>query len=93
MDIFYFLFPALGASFIWSYEEIFVSSRNFIAKYFGKIRKPFLCPECSSFWIGFLFCIFIDPFHSYINLYIIDNIFCGLTNFLFFKTVKHYLNK
>lgn len=93
MKIIYFLLPSLGASFIWSYEQIFIPIRNFIAKYFGKFRKLFLCPECSSFWIGFLFCFLINPFTNYINFYIISNILCGLTNFLFFKIIQKYLLK
>lgn len=93
MEIICFLFPTLGASFIWSYEGIFIPIRNFIAKFFGKNAVPFLCPECSSFWIGFIFSFVINPFNQYINLYILTNIFCGLTNFLFFKIIKQYLNK
>lgn len=91
MEIIYFLSSSLGASFIWSFEEIFTPTRNFIAKYFGKLRKPFLCSECSSFWIGFIFSFLFNPFFNYVPLYILSNILCGLSNYLFFKIIKKYL--
>ncbi len=91
MEIIYFLIPSLGASFIWSFEEIFIGTKNFIAKYFGKFRKPFLCPECSSFWVGILFSFLFNPFLNYVQFYFITNILCGLSNYLFFKIIKKYL--
>lgn len=91
MEIIYFLISSLGASLIWSFEEISIPVKNFIAKYFGKLRKPFLCPECSSFWVGVLFSLIFNPFLNYINLYIISNIMCGFANYLFFKIIKKYL--
>lgn len=84
MDLILFSLVALGASYVWAYGEIFIPLRNFIAKYFGKWGKPFLCGECSSFWIGVIISIFINPLLE--NTYIfISNIFCGLISYLLYK--------
>lgn len=91
MEIIYFLLSSLGACFIWSFEEIFISIRNFVAKYFGKFRKPFLCPECSSFWIGVIFSLLLNPYWMYVPFYILSNILCGLSTYLCFKVLKKYL--
>jgi len=53
--IFFYILTAFGASLMWNFAKIFIPLRNLIAKYFGPIKEPFLCGECSSFWIGFLF--------------------------------------
>lgn len=66
---------SLSVSFMWSFSEIFSPIRNFIAK-IPYIRKPFLCPECSSFWMGVFTCFFYNPLYSLLG--IVSYAFCGL---------------
>lgn len=82
-----FLFLSLSVTYAWIHTEVTRPIRNFIAR-IPIIHKPFLCHECSSFWISLFLSFFIDPFNGFIiNQYFISNIFsafCGFfINFLF----------
>ena len=67
---------SISVSFMWSFSEIFSPVRNFIAK-IPYIRKPFLCPECSSFWVGVLTSFIYNPL--FVLLGHTSYAFCGLT--------------
>jgi hypothetical protein len=58
MDILLYILISLSFSVMWSMSDIFMPIRNIIAK-LKYIRKPLLCPECSSFWIGVFVCLFV----------------------------------
>jgi hypothetical protein len=70
----------LSVSFMWSFSEIFAPVRNFIAK-IPYIRRPLICPECSSFWMGILVSLFYNPL--FLTLGIFSYPFSGLTVHLF----------
>jgi hypothetical protein len=73
-----YLIISIGCSFLWSLSEIFMPSRNFVAKYFPQFfRKMLLCMECSSFWIGCFVSLFIFsyPYSEHLNIFI--NTICG----------------
>lgn len=67
-DFFIYIILSLSISFMWSFAEIFSPVRNFIAK-IPYIRKPLLCPECSSFWVGFLFSFIYNPFYQTLHIF------------------------
>jgi hypothetical protein len=71
---------SISVSFMWSFSEIFSPIRNFIAK-IPYIRKPFLCPECSSFWMGMFTSLFYNPL--FVLLGVTSYAFCGLCVHLF----------
>ena len=78
---------------MWNFAEIFIPVRNFIAK-IPYIRKPLLCPECSSFWIGLFFSFFYNPLASifqhlsYIMCGSITHLFCAYFFIYFLKLKK-----
>lgn len=82
LNLVYFLCLSLSISYMWSFSEIFKPLRNALAK-IPYIRKPLLCPECSSFWIGLLTSFLYNPIILDINVTLITNIFCGLVTHLF----------
>jgi hypothetical protein len=67
----------LGVSHLWSFSAIFVPIRNFVAR-IPYVRRPLICPECSSFWMGIGVSIFYMPF-SHFNL--INMILCGVISY------------
>lgn len=71
-----YILLALSVSFVWSFAEIFLPTRNFIAK-LPYIRKPLLCPECCSFWIGLLVSFIYNPLFQ--ELHIFSFFFAGLS--------------
>jgi len=75
-----YIILSLGVSFVWSFSDIFAPVRNFIAK-IPYIRRPLLCPECSSFWMGVFTTLFYNPL--YYTLGIFSFPFCGLATHLF----------
>lgn len=79
-DFILYLLLALSVSFMWSFSEIFAPIRNFVAK-IPYVRRSLLCPECSSFWMGLLTCIFYNP------LFII----LGYFSFVFSGLVVHLI--
>lgn len=88
-----YLFTSLGLCYAWSDTEASRPLRNFVAR-IPYIRKPLLCHECSSFWIGLLLTFFINPLKDdtypiasnilssfcafFINLYFVRNSYIPL---------------
>jgi hypothetical protein len=75
-----YLIFSLSISFIWSFTEIFMPVRNFVAK-IPYIRRPLLCPECCSFWVGLLVAFIFNPFLNQIGF--ISYILLGASTHLF----------
>lgn len=82
LNLLYFLCLSLSVSYMYSFSEIFLPVRNFIAK-IPYIRRPFLCPECSSFWFGFLVSFTYNPVKLDFSFLFLSNLFCGLVTHLF----------
>jgi hypothetical protein len=69
---------SLSVSYMWSFSEIFRPVRNFVAR-IPYIKKPLLCPECSSFWFGFVVSFLYNPIIlTNFSLILITNAFAGL---------------
>jgi len=79
-DFIAYIILSLSVSFMWSFSEIFSPVRNFVAK-IPYIRKPLICPECSSFWMGVLTSFFYNPLFVILGIY--SYFFCGLSVHLF----------
>jgi hypothetical protein len=75
-----YIILGLSVSFMWSFSEIFAPVRNFIAK-IPYIRRPLICPECSSFWMGIIVSLLYNPL--FLILGIFSYPFCGLIVHLF----------
>jgi hypothetical protein len=67
---------------MYSFSEIFLKVRNFIAD-IPYVRRPFLCPECASFWFGLAVSFLYNPIILDIKIIFLTNIFCGLVTHLF----------
>jgi hypothetical protein len=82
---------SLGICYAWSDTEVAVPLRNYIAR-FPKISKPFLCHECSSFWISLFLSLFINPFENITHAGVsnILSAFCGFFINLYFVR-KHII--
>lgn len=78
----YFSLISLSFSVMWSFSEIFSPVRNMVSR-IPYIRKPLICPECSSFWIGFILSFFYNPIILNVNVILLSNIICGLITHLF----------
>ena len=77
---------------MWSFSEIFQPIRNIVSK-IPYIRKPLICPECSSFWVGLATSFIYNPIildYSFIGL---ENIICGLITHLVACIIYKKLNK
>jgi hypothetical protein len=81
-DVLYFVCLSLSFSVMWSFSEIFRPVRNVVSR-IPYIRKPLICPECSSFWIGFFVSFLYNPVVLNFDILIIENIICGLLTHLF----------
>lgn len=79
-DFLLYLLFSLSVSFMWSFSEIFSPVRNLVAR-IPYIRRPLICPECSSFWMGVLTSLFYNPIYSLLG--IVSFAFCGLVTHLF----------
>lgn len=79
-ELFVYIILSLSVSFMWSFADIFAPIRNFVAK-IPYVRKPLLCPECSSFWMGLLVSIIYNPLYS--SLHILSFFMGGLVVHLF----------
>jgi hypothetical protein len=90
-EILYFVCISLSFSVMWSYSEIFNPVRIIISR-IPYIRKPLLCPECSSFWVGFFVSFFYNPVILDIEITGLSNIVCALIThlfaFYFYKNIK-----
>ena len=88
MDVFFglltFIILSVSCSHMWSHSKIFQPVRNFISR-IKYIRTPLLCPECSSFWVGFGVSWLFNPLLgiSYIiGMSVISNIALGVITHL-----------
>lgn len=92
-DVLTYLILSSSLAFLWNFAEIFIPIRNLIAK-IPYLRKPLLCPECSSFWIGLCFSLFYNPLYtelkylSYILCGSITHLLTAYLNLIFFKLKK-----
>lgn len=68
----------MSVSYMYSFSDIFLPVRNLIAR-IPYIRRPLLCPECSSFWFGLGVSFLYNPLVVDVNIPYLTNIFCGLT--------------
>ena len=93
MSFLIYLFVCLGACYAWNDTEVSVPARNFIAK-FPYLSKPFLCHECSSFWISLGISFLLNPIDSYPIISNFLSAFCGFFVNLFFvrKNIIPYRN-
>lgn len=71
----------MSFSYMWSFSEFFRPFRNFLSK-IPYIKKPLLCPECFSFWVGVLVSFLYNPIVIYYNI-LLPNIICGLVTHMF----------
>jgi hypothetical protein len=67
---------------MWSFSEIFTPIRNFVSR-IPYLRRPLICPECSSFWVGVFSSILYNPIVLDFDYILISNILCGLITHLF----------
>jgi len=67
---------------MFSFSKIFERIRIIVSS-IPIIRKPFLCPECSSFWFGIITSFLFNPIKLDYNIFLLTNIFCGLVTHLF----------
>jgi hypothetical protein len=81
-NLLYFVTLVLSVSTMWHFSEIFQKPRNIVSR-IPYIRRPLMCPECSSFWFGFATSFIYDPIVLDFNFFILSNIFCGLVSFFF----------
>lgn len=81
-NLIYYICISLSFSYMWSFADIFIPVRNFVAK-IPYVRRPFLCPECSSFWIGLAISFLYNPIVLNLDLLFLTNICCGLVTHLF----------
>jgi hypothetical protein len=91
-NLLYYILISLSFSYIWSFADIFIPVRNFVAR-IPYIRRPLLCPECSSFWIGLFVSFLYNPLILDINVLFLTNICCGLVTHLFACFLYKFLHK
>ncbi len=82
LELLYFLCISLSFSVMWSFSSIFSPIRNLISR-IPYIHKPFICPECASFWVGLFVSFLYNPIILDIDMPILGNIICGLVTHLF----------
>lgn len=80
-DLVYYIFISLSVSYMYSFSDIFLPVRNMIAR-IPYIRRPLLCPECSSFWFGLCVSFMYNPVVIDITIPYLTNIICGLITHL-----------
>jgi hypothetical protein len=73
----YFIIIALSFSVMWNFSEIFRPIRNFVSR-IPYVRRPLMCPECSSFWFGFFSSFLYNPIILNFDYILLSNIICGL---------------
>lgn len=91
-DLLYYLCISLSFSYMWSFADIFIPVRNFVAK-IPYVRRPLLCPECSSFWVGLFVSFLYNPIVLDLNLFILTNICGGLVTHLFACILYKFIHK
>jgi hypothetical protein len=91
-NLLYYILISLSFSYMWSFADIFIPVRNFVAR-IPYIRRPLLCPECSSFWVGLVVSFLYNPLILDINVLFLTNICCGLVTHLFACFLYKFLHK
>lgn len=91
-NLLYYILISLSFSYMWSFADIFIPVRNFVAR-IPYIRRPLLCPECSSFWVGLFVSFLYNPLILDINVLFLTNICCGLVTHLFACFLYKFLHK
>ena len=81
-NLLYFICLSLSVSYMYSFSDIFLYVRNFISK-IPYVRRPFLCPECASFWFGLMVSFLYNPIFLDLKITLLSNVFCGLITHLF----------
>lgn len=88
MEVFFglltFIIISIAFSHMWSHSKILGPVRNIIAR-IPYIRVPLLCPECSSFWVGFAVSWIYNPFFGIpiLGTIVLSNVVLGLVTHLF----------
>jgi len=79
-----FLIVSLAISHAWNFSDFTQPIRKIIGKIISisYLKKPFLCPVCSSFWIGILTSLILNPFNDVVSVSLVSNIFCGFASYL-----------
>jgi hypothetical protein len=75
-----YLVISISTAFIWSFADIFIPFRNLIAR-IPYIRRPILCPECCSFWVGLLISLIFNPLFGILGY--LSYVFLGISTHLF----------
>lgn len=91
-NLLYYILISLSFSYMWSFADIFIPVRNFVAR-IPYVRRPLLCPECSSFWVGLFVSFLYNPLILDINVLFLTNICCGLVTHLFACFLYKFLHK
>ena len=79
---------SISTSHMWSHAEIFQPVRTLVAR-IPYVRRPILCPECCSFWIGLAVSVLFNPLESVLPV-VVSNAMCGLVAHLFASALyKH----
>mgnify|MGYP006270177609 CR=1 FL=1 len=89
MNFIIYMIASLGLCYAWNDTEASRPLRNLVAR-IPYVRKPFLCHECSSFWISLSLSFLLNPLETYCQP-IISNIlaaFCGFFINLYFVRKK-----
>lgn len=90
-DILLFLLISIGCSSLWSLSDVFMKSRNIVAKHFpNPIKKMLLCMECSAFWIGVVVSVVFLPIFANPNIIFANNIASGVCTYLVVKLLNKY---
>ncbi len=80
-----YLLISISISHMWSHADIFITLRNKVAK-IPYIRRPLICPECFSFWVGFGVSFLYNPLATLTYVFV-SNVLCGLVTYLFADTL------
>jgi len=76
MEFLFFILVCLGMCHLWNFSAVFQRPRNLVAR-IPYIRVPFLCAECSSFWVGIVASLTFTPIH----LTFVNAILCGVVSY------------
>ena len=75
-----YLLISISIAHMWSHADIFTALRNKVSR-IPYIRRPLICPECFSFWVGLGVSFLLNPLVT-ITYIGISNILCGLITHL-----------
>jgi len=80
LKLFVFLLISISCSHLWSHSVIMGYIRRKIV-YIPLIRKPLLCPECSSFWVAFGITFIFNPLIDLICIPFLSNVFVSVISY------------